>query len=194
MKKVKILYDQMCELLRHSKSNLSLAEEGGAQLEEKDENVDMSIDIVTAQCPKGTVVWKCPESPGSIFASRYAKICDYIIFIPLKQKIKVVFVELKATLNEKNIGQAKRQLFQTTTLLSYIYSGLRIHCNFSKICTEKHYIMFFEENKLRFDKECTRYDDRELLSVKKCDITIMLFPSPREISVGKIIKICESNT
>lgn len=178
-------------LLSSKKFQISLAAEGGAKL--KEEKAKMSIDIATTQCPEGTVVLKCPGSQGGFFSPGHTRICDYIIFIPLGQKTKVVFVELKSTLNDESVGHAKEQLFQTTPLLSYIYSGLQVYYDVSEIPIEKHYILFFKENKMRFYKEYTRHDDgRELLSVEKRDITIMLSPSPREISVGKIIKICES--
>lgn len=187
-----MLYKQMCKLLA-SKFKLSLAEKGGVRLKEK--KAKMSIDIATAQCPAGTVILKCPTSQEGFLASQYTKICDYIVFIPLGQKTKIVFVELKKILNAENIGDAKKQLLHTTPLLSYIDSALRVHCNYSKIRIEKHYILFFKQRNDRFDKQSMHYNGGKLLPSEKYeDITIKPILGAHEISVGKIIKICESNT
>lgn len=87
----------------------------------------------------------------------WEKSCDYVIVTQDGKIVRVLFVELKGTLNS-NSDKGLEQLRRSLPRLKYLQSLCRIHCGEGPDRIEVRYALVAEKGSPRFDKQSVRSD------------------------------------
>lgn len=122
-------------------------------LEEKDDNVDMTVEIVGV--PE-TVVIVLPQEVEHLqcLARKGLKyICDYLLLFQSDDRYYAIFVELKKTLTDED--KPREQLRRTLPLLRYILSVFNVDSG-SMLSESKfimNYFLFGQQPNPNWDKQ-----------------------------------------
>ena len=116
----------------------------------------MSVQV-SGLSPDSVVIRPKKMALSGLENGPWEKSCDYLIFSPNGDTVRVLFVELKKTLNDKEI-EGFEQLRRSLPRLEYLWSLCRIHCGDGPDRIEVRYALVAEKVSPRFDKQSVRSD------------------------------------
>ena len=130
-------------------------------------------------------VEKVNHLPG-VQEGRFRKICDYLLVAQIDGQIHAVFIEMKATLREKE-REPKEQLVRSLPVLEYLKSVCRVEyvCLDSALCATEHFWIIGEKGGPLDTQGVTANPKRRIsrLSHKGADITTFVGPRMRFVEL-----------
>ena len=137
-------------------------------LEEKDKNVNMTVEIVKVSETVTTIRLDRVQHLSSIRTGLWlSRVCDYLLVTQVCGKYHAVFVELKKTLNE---GISPReQLRRSPPLLHYFLSVFRIDTGLrlAESNVDVGYLLLGDEWDKHVDKQSVRFDPKKIFRTEK---------------------------
>ena len=128
-------------------------------LKEKDENVNMVVEIVEVSDTVTTIrLDKVQHHSAMRSGLGLTKVCDYLLVTKAGGKYHAIFVELKQTLNEET--NPREQLRRSPPLLHYFLSIFRIDTGLQLVESrvDVSYLLIGHRWNKHVDKQSVRFD------------------------------------
>ena len=159
-------------------------------LQERDENVDMEVEIVTQSASVIAIRMSARSHLSTMQDGPWKQVCDYLLVVESANEIHAVFIELKRTLTKEE--KPREQLRRSPPFLEYLLSVCKIENNSIKTTRiNTNYFIIGEKLNENIDKESVRINPNRMIEKEQYKEIEIATSTKKKFTLGELTTLNE---